>query len=675
MEDAHNSDSEPAKRQAHDARVREEVEARRKAAERRLEKLANAFRLEEESVPAITVPDHNDALSKPRVMSRRELASFNTEICEEIIEIDDLLPYLAGRLEIGIAANVDTAIPSDKVLRVVLATTRATAALYSAAATLGQYLEVCPRGTEEERLLVGLAFAAVYYDIIGKIKSKTRGNWKIAGEYLVVEPAAATASLLVRVREVLAKDKQLPSKCLMIINATKISWWKTSHHVGAGRTTTYVKKACDTAFPTGVIDRADCLNIVYNAGHWVSTHMVLWQLGINTGVDMMPLGNWRIVRDGAITVEKDDRIMFFASANAKMCIASLPAGTARHSLVESAYTQFGSNAVFGFCQNLSMVTDTVEDVQRLKAFAAQQIRTSAPEPNVLCRYHVGADYLLQESGSARTFKRPAALGAIGPVLAFIYPRSSLSSSPHIVKIVANIKIYPYIQEPGYDAQFEAICKKAALNMTEANFDTVVRCLSGAGGVATPYAEFKRSRLSISHTVERIATAYKELCITGGFPLPDELIKDLRKLGLADKPDDNRSYMSDYGSDDDRGGGAPRGGGPRGGGGGGKRRRRSPDQGRRPGGGGGGVSGPAPGGAGGPSGQAGSGSAAGTRSGAALGSQKTKVPQRPARKRARPDTGETDAGGESDSSSTSSGDSDYGEPPLVSTRKQRWAKLL
>jgi hypothetical protein len=80
---------------------------------------------------------------------------------ELITNIDDLLPDLAGHLEIGIAANMDTAILTDRVLRVVLATTRATAAVYSAVATLGQYLEICPRGTEEEHLLDRLAFAAV----------------------------------------------------------------------------------------------------------------------------------------------------------------------------------------------------------------------------------------------------------------------------------------------------------------------------------------------------------------------------------------------------------------------------------------------------------------------------------------------------------------------------------
>jgi hypothetical protein len=52
------------------------------------------------------------------------------------------------------------------------------------------------RGTEEEHLLVGLAFAAVYYDIIGKIKSKARNIWKMAGEYKVIEPVTATPALV-----------------------------------------------------------------------------------------------------------------------------------------------------------------------------------------------------------------------------------------------------------------------------------------------------------------------------------------------------------------------------------------------------------------------------------------------------------------------------------------------
>jgi hypothetical protein len=276
----------------------------------------------------------------------------------------------------------------------------------------------------------------------------------------------------------------------MLLNSTKISWWQTNHHTGAGRVTTYVKKACDTAFPTGMTDRVDCMTIIYNAGHWVSTHMVLWHLGIRTGVEMSSVGRWFLVEGGAVTDARDERLLFFASSDAKMRVTSLPAGTARHALVESAYVQFGSHPIFGFCQNLSMITDTVEDVQKLRAYAAQQIRSQALEPSVLCRYHIGADYLLQQTGSARTFKRPAALGAIGPVLAYIHPGSSLSNSPHIVKMIGGIKTHPYIQEAGYDSQFEAICKQAAINITDATFGVVLKCLAGAGGVATPYAEFR-----------------------------------------------------------------------------------------------------------------------------------------------------------------------------------------
>jgi hypothetical protein len=239
---------------------------------------------------------------------------------------------------------------------------------------------------------------------------------------------------------------------------------------------------------------------------------------------------------------------------------------------------------FGFCQNLNMITDTVEDVQRLRAYAAQQVKSQSAEPNVLCRYHVGADYLLQQTGSARTFKRPAALGAIGPVLAYIHPGSSLSSSPHIMKMIGGLKSHPYIQEPGYDSQFESICKQAAVTITEANFGVVLKCLAGAGVVATPYIEFRRSRLSIGHTLDRVALAFKELCATGDFPIPEELAKDLRKLGLADKPDVNRSYMSDYVSDDERRRRAVRR--PRGGPGPDWYSRRGPDDGPPRGGGGG-----------------------------------------------------------------------------------------
>lgn len=176
MDDILDNDVEPDERMAHEAFVRADIDARRRAAgERRLERLAGEFRLEEESVPAITgadrllcvqsisfnflpnalmcadnnlisVTDHNEAFPMLLTMSRDDLEGFRTKICRAITVIDDLLPDLAGRLEIEIAANVDTAISTDKVLRVVLATTRATSAVYSAAATLGHYLEMCPGG-------------------------------------------------------------------------------------------------------------------------------------------------------------------------------------------------------------------------------------------------------------------------------------------------------------------------------------------------------------------------------------------------------------------------------------------------------------------------------------------------------------------------------------------------
>jgi hypothetical protein len=64
------------------------------------------------------VPDHNEAFPMPRKMPTEELRGFRTTICRTIENVDDLLPDLAGRLEIGIAANVDTAISSERTLRV-----------------------------------------------------------------------------------------------------------------------------------------------------------------------------------------------------------------------------------------------------------------------------------------------------------------------------------------------------------------------------------------------------------------------------------------------------------------------------------------------------------------------------------------------------------------------------
>ncbi len=55
MADDQGSDAEPDEQLAREAFVRAEIDARRRAVEeRRLERLADEFRLEDESVPAIT---------------------------------------------------------------------------------------------------------------------------------------------------------------------------------------------------------------------------------------------------------------------------------------------------------------------------------------------------------------------------------------------------------------------------------------------------------------------------------------------------------------------------------------------------------------------------------------------------------------------------------------------
>jgi hypothetical protein len=85
--------SGPDERDAHEAMIRAEAEARRKAAEdARLAKLASEFRLEEDSIPAVTVPDLNKAFAAPQAMYDDELSDFNRPICQAIENVDDLLP-------------------------------------------------------------------------------------------------------------------------------------------------------------------------------------------------------------------------------------------------------------------------------------------------------------------------------------------------------------------------------------------------------------------------------------------------------------------------------------------------------------------------------------------------------------------------------------------------------
>lgn len=51
-----------------------------------------------------------------------------------------------------------------------------------------------------------------------------------------------------------------------------------------------MRKAIETAMGPDYIDDKEAMHIIYCAGHWASTHIVLYHLGNFTGVRMRTLG-------------------------------------------------------------------------------------------------------------------------------------------------------------------------------------------------------------------------------------------------------------------------------------------------------------------------------------------------------------------------------------------------
>ena len=80
-------------------------------------------------------------------MSREEMGILSTDICEDEYTVEGLIPTVNGVSEVGISVNSDSALNGSNVLRVIVAKSRQTQAIMSAAATLKALKTLVPAGS------------------------------------------------------------------------------------------------------------------------------------------------------------------------------------------------------------------------------------------------------------------------------------------------------------------------------------------------------------------------------------------------------------------------------------------------------------------------------------------------------------------------------------------------
>lgn len=226
----------------------------------------------------------------PESMSAEELSLYSTDICDEDLTIEGLLPTVNGGNEVGISVNSDGALNGGSVLRIILAKTRQAQAILSAAATLKALRAFAPAGSKAEEIIMACAFAIVFYDVVGEIRRPGARTWVKSGEYEVVKRDYVSKQDIDHVRAKMGANSSWAGKALCTVCSMKLSWWMTNHHTGQGRVTTYFRKMVISNYGEEVFNNKEALDAFYMAGHWAGTHIVLYHLELYTGVEMRTFG-------------------------------------------------------------------------------------------------------------------------------------------------------------------------------------------------------------------------------------------------------------------------------------------------------------------------------------------------------------------------------------------------
>jgi hypothetical protein len=294
---------------------------------------------------------------------------------------------------------------------------------------------------------------------------KLDGNWTLAGLTTINDADVQSAIDMI-------DDSKVAAVSTMII-ATKLNFWLTNHHTGAGGMDAYPRKVFNAVFnrePTGID-----ITEVHKWGHWFSTHYSMHILGIATGVDF------------AHRYRVDDTYVITLADDMKIRQSSLPAGQAKHYIVYETFKKFCRHkgwllltgeqaAAITIASNevralLREVADEDDKASRLGLDVFQRDQ----DPRV--RYHCGSSYL--GNTKAESFSSAEQTGLIGSFLNNFMPSCTLAKSPMIKKNEGKELVYQ--NSESYDHVYEERMKNMA--RSDQMHDLGVKAISGVATTA------------------------------------------------------------------------------------------------------------------------------------------------------------------------------------------------
>jgi hypothetical protein len=371
------------------------------------------------------------------------------------------LPPMNGEFFAGVAQLSDQGLPIDKKLQLHPGEDIHTVGVLSAAATIKH---MTWNGVEAGlRILATAVFALIqagYIGFIGARDSKDSGRTR-GSDFVDYGGPEIKQGDVDHVLNLI--DKDLAGTVYTVFLATKYNWWVTNHHVGQGGNSPYIQKILGITLrsePLNIPER-EATEIAHTIGHWGSTHLALRHLGIHTPRLYRPIGPANVT----ISLAEDLKIRQ----------GSWPAGTARWALPAAAAKKWGSMRIFAACPTINHLIRNVSFIENLEAGCAAfqnafqrligKVETAKPDTlqnalrmAALCDpkvpYHVGADFLTGRTGSRIIIDIPDGLGVIGPVAYYLFPRHTISNSPHICRNAGTTKTIAYDSSESYDQGWE-----------------------------------------------------------------------------------------------------------------------------------------------------------------------------------------------------------------------------
>ena len=246
-----------------------------------------------------------------------------------------------------------------------------------------------------------------------------------------------------------------------VLIATKMNYFQTNHHTGAGQMTHFISKILTGIYPSassvGTGARSEMQPAAWRVGHWASTHVALNTMGVRTGIRVIL--HPATIREFAINLADDFKIR----------VDCPPAGIAKYAILSSVMTMHGQDLMWAACQSIGLIHQVFKAYKSFMNLVKRQQALKLVDERA--KSHVGKAYI---AGEVSTYAWPCPveavpLGAIGSYICNIWPTTTLANTPLLRGPGPQGEVVnKYTGLPGFNTTWDAVCVGAIDRGIDAN---------------------------------------------------------------------------------------------------------------------------------------------------------------------------------------------------------------